>query len=152
MMAFIQSEVLTKCDIGDYDFHDFIANNVFFHDRLIERWMYEIDADIVFHEFSTKASPSDSLESKKFKKENVFILFDCVNQLSTNVKTVYVLDGDYLRPSFKKQLYEMRGDTTFSLQCNDVIQSHEIKVQCGWLLAQLQKIELHQYSWWFCIK
>ena len=130
MMAFIQSEVLTKCDIGDYDFHDFVANNVFFHDRLIERWMCEIDADIVFHEFSTKASPGDSLESKKFKKENVFILFDHVNQLSTNVKTVYVLDGDYLRPTFKKQLYEMRGDdtTSFSLWCNDVIQSHEIKV------------------------
>ena len=36
MMAFIQSEVLTKCDIGDYDFHDFVANNVFFHDRFIE--------------------------------------------------------------------------------------------------------------------
>ena len=68
--------------------------------------MCEIDADVVFQEFSTKASPGDSLESKKFKKENVFILFDRVNQLSTNdVKTVYVLDGDYLRPSFKKQLY-----------------------------------------------
>ena len=91
MMAFIQSEVLTKCDIGDYDFHDFVANNVFFHDRLIERWMCEIDADVVFHKFSTKASLGDSLESKKFKKENVFILFDRVNQLSTNdVKTVYV--------------------------------------------------------------
>ena len=50
-----------------------------------------------------------------------------MNQLSTNVKTVYVVDGDYLRPSFKKQLYEMQGDT-FSLQCNDIIQSHEIKV------------------------
>ena len=131
MMAFIQSEVLTKCDIGDYDFHDFVANNVFFHDRLIERWMCEIDADVVFHEFSTKASPGDSLESKKFKKEIVFISFDRVNQLSTNdVKTVYVLDGDYLRPSFKKQLYETRGDdtTSFSLRGNDVIQSHEIKV------------------------
>ena len=68
MMAFIQSEVLTKCDIGEYDFHDFVANNVFFHDRLIERWMCEIDADVVFHEFSTKASPGNSLESKKFKK------------------------------------------------------------------------------------
>ena len=93
--------------------------------------MCEIDADIVFHEFSTKASPSTSLESKKFQKENVYILFDCVNQLSTkNVKTVYVLDGDYLQLSFKKQLYEMRGDdtTSFSLWCNDVIQSHEIKV------------------------
>ena len=128
MMAFIQSEVSTKCDIGDYAFHDFIANNLFFHDRLIERWMCEIDADIIFHKFSTKASPGDSLESKKFKKENVFILFDCVNQLSTNVKTVYVLDGDYLRSSFKKQLYQTRGDTTFSLRCNDIIQSHEIKV------------------------
>ena len=30
MMAFIQSEVLTKCDIGDYDYDDFVANNVFF--------------------------------------------------------------------------------------------------------------------------
>ena len=131
MMAFIQSEVLTKCDIGDYDFHDFVANNVFFHDQLIKRWMCEIDADIVFHKFSTKASPGDSLESKKFKKENVFILFDCVNQLSTNdVKMVYVLDRDYLRPSFKKQLYETPGDdtTSFSLRCNDIIQSHEIKV------------------------
>ena len=106
MMAFIQSEVLTKCDIGDYDFHDFVANNVFFHDWLIERWMCETDAGIVFHKFSTKASPGDSLGSKKFKKEKIFILFDCVNQLSTNVRTVYVLDGDYLRPSFKKQLYE----------------------------------------------
>ena len=92
--------------------------------------MCEIDADVVFHEFSTKASPGDSLESKKFKKKNVFILFDCVNQLSTkNVKMVYVLDGDHLRLSFKKQLYKTRGDdTTFSLLCNDVIQSHEIKV------------------------
>ena len=126
MMAFIQSEVLTKCDIGDYDFHDFVANNVFFHDRLIERWTCEIDADIVFHEFSTKASPGNSLESKKFNRENMFILFNCVNQLSTNVKTVYVLDRDYLWSSFKKQLCETRGDdtTSFSLQCNDVIQSH----------------------------
>ena len=94
--------------------------------------MCEIDADVVFHEFSTKASPGNSLESKKFKKKNVFILFDHVNQLGTkNVKTVYVLDGDYLRPSFKKQLlYETRGDdtTSFSLRCNDVIQSHEMKV------------------------
>ena len=57
--------------------------------------MCEIDADVVFHKFSTKASPSDSLESKKFKKKNVFILFNRVNQLDTkNVKTVYVLDGD----------------------------------------------------------
>ena len=127
MMAFIQSEVLTKCDIGDYDFHDFVANNVFFHDWLIERWMCEIDADIVFHKFSTKASLGDSLESKKSKKKNAFILFDCMNQLTTNVKTVYVLDGDYLRLSFRKQLYETRGDT-FNLRCNDVIQSHKIKV------------------------
>ena len=53
-----------------------------------------------------------------------------MNQLSTNVKMVYVLDGDYLRPTFKKQLYERRGDDTtpFSLRCNDIIQSHEIKV------------------------
>ena len=79
MMAFIQSEVLTNCDIGDYEFHDFVANNVFFRDRLIERWICEIDAGVVFHEFSTKASPGDSLESKKFKKENVFILFECMN-------------------------------------------------------------------------
>ena len=91
--------------------------------------MCEIDADIVFHEFSTKAPLGDSLESKKFKKKNVFILFDCMNQLSTKVKTVYVLDGDYLRPSFKKQLYKTQGKLdTFSLQCNDIIQSHEIKV------------------------
>ena len=69
MMAFIQSEILTKCDIGNYDFHDLVANNVFFHDRLIERWMWEIDANIVFHEFSTKTSLGDSLESKKFKKK-----------------------------------------------------------------------------------
>ena len=90
--------------------------------------MCEIDVDVVFHEFSTKASPGDSLQSKKFKKKKVFILFDCMNQLSTNVKTVYILDGDYLRPSFRKQLYETRGNSTFSLRCNDVIQSHEIKV------------------------
>ena len=75
MMAFIQSEVLSKCDIGDYAFHDFIANNVFFHDRLIERWMCEIDADVVFHKFSTKASLGDSLESKKFeKKERIHLI------------------------------------------------------------------------------
>ena len=74
MMAFIQSEILTKCDIGDYDFHNFVANNVFFHDRLIERWMCEIDADFVFHEFSTKTSPGDSLESKKFKKEGIHLI------------------------------------------------------------------------------
>ena len=70
--------------------------------------MYKIDADVVFHEFSTKASPDDSLESKKIKKGNIFILFDCMNQLSTNVKTMYLLDRDCLRPSFKKQLYETR--------------------------------------------
>ena len=132
MMSFIQSEILTKCDIGNYDFYNFVANNVFFHDRLIERWMCEIDADVVFHEFSTKTYLVDSLESKKLKKKNVFILFDHVNQLGTkNVKTVYVLDGDYLRPSFKKQLlYETQGDdtTSLSLRCNDVIQSHEINV------------------------
>ena len=93
--------------------------------------MCEIDVDVVFHKFSTKASLGDSLESKKFKKKNVFILFDCVNQLDTkNVKTVYVLDrDDYLRPSFKKLLlYETQGDdnTSFSLRCNDVIQSHAV--------------------------
>ena len=54
MMAFIQSEILTKCDIGDYDFHDFVANNVFFHDQLMKDGCVKLMRMLFFMNFLQK--------------------------------------------------------------------------------------------------
>ena len=54
MMAFINSEILPKgCFLDDVDLHQRVGSYVFFHDRLIERWMCDVDIDVVSEAFST---------------------------------------------------------------------------------------------------
>ena len=75
MMAFINSEILPKdCFLDDVDLHECVGSYVFFHDRLIERWMCDIDIDVVSEAFSMRGadSPLYARECKKFRKKNIF--------------------------------------------------------------------------------
>ena len=75
MMAFINSEILPKdCFLDDVDLHERVGSYVFFHDRLIERWMCDIDIDVVSEAFSMQGadSPLYARECKKFRKKNIF--------------------------------------------------------------------------------
>ena len=55
MMAFIRSEINMKhLPTNDFEVHEQFGNHVFFHDRLIERWICNIDIDVVSESFSMK--------------------------------------------------------------------------------------------------
>ena len=73
---------------------------MFFHDRLLERWMCDIDLDVVSECFSKKSS--NVKECKDFVKRNIFIIFNKITwELENGEKrlVVYVYDGDYLTSS-----------------------------------------------------
>ena len=109
MMAFINSEILPKdCFLDDVDLHERVGSYVFFHDRLIERWMCDIDIDVVSEAFSMQGadSPLYARECKEFRKKIIFLIVRRVTRwyvYDTQI-FVYVYDGDYLNVKFGKEL------------------------------------------------
>ena len=109
MMAFINSEILPKdCFLDDDNLHEHVGSYIFFHDRLIERWMCDIDIDVVSEAFSMRGADSSiyARECKKFRKKNIFLIVRRVTRLYVyDTQTfVYVYDGDYLNVKFRKEL------------------------------------------------
>ena len=122
MMAFIHNEVarvLPFADIYDSDFHEHVR--VYFHDRLIEWWMCEIDLDNVSKIFLNKQSAFHAMQCKKFIKQNIFIIFDQVtwnDEGGERRLVVYVYNGDYLTANLRKELvrFDQRMDNvTFAV-------------------------------------
>ena len=109
MMAFIHSEINIKhLPINDIEVHEQFGNRVFFHDRLIERWMCDIDIDVVSELFSTKGpSLSYIKECKYFVKKNIFLIFYNVrwrHGMGEDKLLIYVYDGDYFHGIFRREL------------------------------------------------
>ena len=77
MMSFVHNQIEHVSlfnQLGDFDIHEHVGSSVFFHDRLLERWMCDIDLDVVSESFSKKSS--NAKECKDFVKRNIFIIFD----------------------------------------------------------------------------
>ena len=77
MMSFVHNQIEHVSPfnrLGDFDIHEHIGSRVFFHDRLLERWMCDIYLDMVSESFSKKSS--NTKECKDFVKRNIFIIFD----------------------------------------------------------------------------
>ena len=109
MMAFIHSEINMKhLPINDFEVHEQFGNCVFFHDRLIERWMCYIYIDVVSESFSMKGpSLSYVKECKYFIKKNIFLIFDNVrwrHGMGEDKLLIYIYDGDYFHSSFRREL------------------------------------------------
>ena len=78
MTAFIQAEIMTRGIIDEDEVHEMMSNSIFFHNRLIERWMCDIDIDVVSQLFNSKKSENYAMECKKVcKKERVHFAQCC---------------------------------------------------------------------------
>ena len=115
MMAFVHSQiqhVTLFSRMHDSDIHKQIGNKIFFHDRLIECWMCELNLDVVSECFSTKVPSSSSYhkECKDFIKQNIFIIFDKITwnlEMGEERLLIYVYDGDHLTSRLHKKLTNM---------------------------------------------
>ena len=137
MMAFIHSEINMKhLPINDFEVHEQFGNHVFFHDRLIERWMCDIDIGVVSESFSMKGpSLSCIKECKYFVNKNIFLIFDNVrwrHGMGEDKLLIYVYDGDYFHSSFKKELTclsDHHEKTTILIKnCKKGKQQHSVRV------------------------
>ena len=110
MMAFVHTQIEPLQQfkqIYNSDFHEQVGNRIFFHDRLIEHWMCDVDLDVVSETFSSKESSNYTLECKRFQKQNVFIILDDVTWNSENGECrlmIYIYDGDYCTSGLRKEL------------------------------------------------
>ena len=111
MMSFVHNQIEHVSpfnQLGDFDIHEHIGSRVFFHDRLLERWMCDINLDVVSESFSKKSS--NAKECKDFVKRNIFITFDKITWELENGEErlmVYIHDGDYLTSGLCKALIKL---------------------------------------------
>ena len=111
MMSFVHNQIKHVSPfnwLGDFDIHEHIGSRVFFHDRLLERWMCDIDLDVVSECFSKKSS--NAKECKDFVKRNIFIIFDKITWELENGEerlVVYIYSGDYLSGGLRKVLIKL---------------------------------------------
>ena len=131
MTAFIQAEIMTRSIIDEDEVDEMMSDRIFFHDHLIERWMCDIDIDIVSQVFNSKKLENYAMECKEFVKRNVFILHDVVKYCGKSTKVVYVYDRDYLLSSFKKELHWIvasdKSSRTFKVEC---LNCEHVQIHC----------------------
>ena len=70
MMIFVHKQIGLK-GVLDKDIHEHIGQRIFFHDRLIERWIRDIDLDVVSDNFSTMNSLLHASHCKQYIKQNI---------------------------------------------------------------------------------
>ena len=138
MMSFVHNQIEHISpfnQLGDFDIHKHIGSRVYFHDRLLERWMCDIDLDMVSESFSKKSS--NAKECKDFVKRNIFIIFDKITmELENGEKrlVVYIYDGDYLTSGLHKvliKLSERFEDSCYSINnggSRENCQHHSLRV------------------------
>ena len=81
IISFVHKEIMNqwefKKDCGT-NVHQFISNHVFFHDRLLERWLKLCSYEIVSRDISFELSSNNAMHAEAVIKtlDNVFIIFD----------------------------------------------------------------------------
>ena len=135
MMTFVHKQIGLK-GVLDKDIHEHIGQRIFFHDRLIERWIRDIDLDVVSDNFSTMNSLLHASHCKQYIKQNIFIVYDNITWKYENGEermVVYVYDGDYLNVTFRKQLIRMSDSLEpnhYSIRVRDHhVQDHQLTVK-----------------------
>ena len=135
MMTFVHKQIGLK-GVLDKDIHEHIGQRIFFHDRLIECWIRDIDLDVVSDNFSTMNSPLHTSHCKQYIKQNIFIVYDNITRKYEDGEermVVYVYDGDYLNVTFRKQLIRMSDSLEpnhYSIRVRDHhVQDHQLTVK-----------------------
>ena len=135
MMTFVHKQIGLK-GVFDKDIHEQIGQHIFFHDRLIECWIRDIDLDIVSDNFSTMNSPLHVSHCKQYIKQSIFIVYDNITwkyEDGEERMVVYVYDGDYLNVTFRKQLIRMSDclePNHYSIRARDHhVQDHQLTVK-----------------------
>ena len=108
-MSFIHKEIQNQ-----YEFHkselnvqELIANHIFFHNHLSERWLAMCSYEVVAKDVSFE-STVDKLSAEVSKTlDNVFVIFDEeVTGDDQKHLIIYVYDGNFIRDSFEDELLQ----------------------------------------------
>ena len=121
MVSFVHKEILNhwqfKKHVDLSSIHSVIGSNVFFHDRLIERWLRMCTFEVIANDNASSLNDLQSdgrtnIQEALNAEENVYIIFDnevCDMNEPCNLN-VYIYDGNFLRDSFKEQLFMKSED------------------------------------------
>ena len=105
MMSFIHKEIQNQHEFrkSKLNVQELIANHIFFHNRLLERWLAMCSYEVVAKDVSFE-STVDKLSAEVSKMlDNVFIIFDEeVTGDDQKHLNIYVYDGNFIRDSFEK--------------------------------------------------
>ena len=113
MMAFVHKEIMdsnhSKSMVKPNELHEQIGARIFFHDRIIERWIKITDFDVVSKEMNkfSRQEKEMALKDLSTYMENIFIIYDNESRSNRDMFNIYVYDGNFLRPSFEIQLEEL---------------------------------------------
>ena len=123
IISFVQKEIMNQWEFKDCcttNVQEFISNHVFFHDRLLERWLNLCSYEIVSRDIGFELSSNNAMHAEAVIKtlDNVFIIFD--NEVTNeNEKhfNIYVYNGDFLRESFEKELLILSDEILPNVYC-----------------------------------
>ena len=93
---------------------------MFFHDRLLERWLKLCSYEIISRDIGFELSSNNAMHAEVVIKtlDNVFIIFN--NEVTNgNEKhfNIYVYDENFLRESFEKELLMLSDEILPNVYC-----------------------------------
>ena len=109
MVAFVHKEIMDsyqfKSMVKPDELHEQIGARIFFHDRIIERWIQITDFDVISKEMNkfSREEIEMALKDLSVYMENIFIIYDNETMSDRDMFNIYVYDGNFLRPSFEIQ-------------------------------------------------
>ena len=119
--------------------HSVIGSNVFFHDRLIERWLRMCTFEVIANDNSSlsdlQSDGRTSIQEALNAEENVYIIFDnevCDVNEPHNFN-VYVYNSNFFRDSFEEQLFVKSEDieaTVYSSHTNETCSFNHAGENC----------------------
>ena len=139
MMAFVHKEIMDsnqfKSMVKPDELHEQIGAGIFFHDRIIERWIKITDFDVVSKEMNkfSREEKEMALKDLSTYTENIFIIYNNESTSDGDMFNIYVYDGNFLRLSFEIQLEELSNKllpTVYAIRTSKSIDFDKICCHC----------------------
>ena len=152
IISFIHKEIQNQWENKKCvtNIHEFIGNHIFFHDRLLERWLKLCSYEIVSSDIGFDLSSDNAMRTEEVLNtlDNVFIIFD-EEVTNGNEKhfNIYVYDGNFLRESFEKELIMLSDEFLPNVYCiRSLIDAspHSISQNCLASSIRVKRVNPHR--------
>ena len=113
MMVFVHKEIMCsnqfRSMVKSDELHEQIGSRIFFHDRIIERWIKITDFGVVSKAMNKfiREEKEIALKDPSTYTENIFIIYNNESMSDGDLFNIYGYNGNFLKPSFELQLEEL---------------------------------------------